>query len=248
MRASILQNIIEIQKEAAKISAIQFGRDGTLNWVLNSGGRWPNSIIGTAEPKQIPETMSKIDQQLLPPIWIMEKEAAVHQIEQLERNGFREINRWEGMWLNQNRYIRLTKVPDHYTLIEVQTSDLLNQWWSIVKPVMMPNREIPSELLKAWGVRNEYQLLIGQINGKPVSAGMAYLNNGIAGLYFIATLPEYRRRGYALLLIHRLVESSFERGANEIVLHSSADGQHLYRNVGFTAEGIISTYWKVGLF
>lgn len=248
MRSSILQNIIDFQREAAKISTVAYGCDGTLNWVLNALGKWPHSIIGTAKTEALKAVVTKIEQQKLPPIWIMENETAAVQIDQLEKIGFREINRWEGMWMDRIHFNQQHETSDQYSMNTVQNPELLGQWWNIVKPVMMPNRDFSPELLKAWVEQNEYQLLVGLVNGQAVSAGLSYLNKGVAGLYFIATMPAFRGKGYASRLVGRLIENCFEKGADEIILHASMAGRSMYKKIGFIEDGLISTYWKVGLF
>lgn len=247
MRLSILQNIIEIQREAAKFSAVNYGQSESINWVMNAPDKWPHAIIGTVKPGGMEAVLSKIEQHQLPPIWIMSKEAD-QQIDQLEKNGFREITRWEGMWVSRDGFIPFLNVPNQIVLKKVQDAKLGQLWWKLVKPIMMPNREVPPILLNAWVENNDYHLLLGLVEGEPVSAGMAFMNDGLAGLYFIATLPEYRGKGFASFLVSKLMETCFENGADEIILHASTSGFSMYQKLGFIADGAISTYWKVGLF
>jgi len=74
------------------------------------------------------------------------------------------------------------------------------------------------------------------------------MKSNIAGLYFIATLPENRGNGFASSLVSDLIKQCLNRGAHKIVLHASEAGEKMYRSMGFKYTSPISTYWKVGIF
>ena len=248
MRPSILKNIVEFQKEAARISSVRFGNKEALSWVYNNPGMWPHAMLGIAGEAAFNSVLSKIEEQQLPPVWIMAQEEANEQILKLEAAGFREINRWEGMWLHHDKFEPLDKFPEKYSQFLVNDNNMAQHWWNIVKPVMLPNLSIPAVLLEEWTFRQEYQLVLGMYDDQPASAGMFYQNKDVAGLYFIATLPQFRGKGFASALVRQLIAGCFQRGVEEVVLHASGAGRLLYEKMGFVAAGPISTYWKVGLF
>jgi GNAT superfamily N-acetyltransferase len=53
---------------------------------------------------------------------------------------------------------------------------------------------------------------------------------------WIATEPEFRRRGYAKAITEALVTWFDRAGVKDVELHATADAEPLYRNLGF-AEG-----------
>lgn len=248
MRTSILQNLVEFQEQAAKITDVPHGVKQSLFWVMNNSGFWPHSIIGHANEELLNHVLHEIESEKLPSFWIMENQYSAEQIQLLEKNEFREINRWEGMYMKPNGFFQVTNYAQNFTIHRVLYQHQAKQWWSIVKPIMMPNRRLPEGLLDAWVLRSEYELLVGMYNGKIVSAGMSFLHKQIAGLYFIVTLPDFRGKGYASILVNELMKINFEKGATEIILHASKLGLPMYEKIGFIGEGAISTYWKVGLF
>ena len=47
------------------------------------------------------------------------------------------------------------------------------------------------------------------------------------------TIPEARRKGISSLILERLLEEAKLMGMTKVALHTSKDGEKLYRNFGF---------------
>lgn len=248
MRKSIIDNIISLYRDIAPVAGADFCETGNLFWVRNSSGFWPDTIVGTPPSNGIERVVEKIDQGILPPFWLIANSNSVELEHQLKLHHFREVNRWEGMWLTSGRYRKSEKKLQSYVVQKVVDEFQLNDWWSVVKPVMMPNKNVDPVILKHWLKSDAYIMLAGYTEGETVSAGMAYTSNGIAGLYFIATLPQYQGHGYASALVVELIEKCFINGVDEIILHASNAGFKMYSQLGFEHDGLMSTYWKVGKF
>ncbi len=75
--------------------------------------------------------------------------------------------------------------------------------------------------------------------GVPVGSAALCEAAGLAGIYNVATRPEYRRTGIATALMRHVLQDARERGLQTCVLQSSADGRPLYARLGFTR---LSTY------
>lgn len=58
-----------------------------------------------------------------------------------------------------------------------------------------------------------------------------YLEGDILNMY---TVPEARRMGIAQLILKALLEEAVKLGISKVALHTSKDGEHLYRGNGFT--------------
>jgi len=64
-------------------------------------------------------------------------------------------------------------------------------------------------------------------------AAALLFSHGIAGVYWVGTLPEARKQGLATLLVHWLTNFGFESGARAVVLQASEAGAPVYRRLGF---------------
>ena len=66
---------------------------------------------------------------------------------------------------------------------------------------------------------------------KPMSP--AFINGKTATVLNVYTLPAYRRRGYARMLMNAMIADAKESNIDVIELKATEDGYDLYRSVGF---------------
>lgn len=69
--------------------------------------------------------------------------------------------------------------------------------------------------------------------GKPVAGALLLLSHGIAGLYWVATEPASRGRGYASAVTRAASNAAFAAGGRAVVLQASKFGESVYRGIGF---------------
>lgn len=58
-----------------------------------------------------------------------------------------------------------------------------------------------------------------------------YLEGDILNMY---TVPPFRRKGISAMILERLIEEGKRRGVSKVSLHTSKDGEKLYRKFGFS--------------
>jgi ribosomal protein S18 acetylase RimI-like enzyme len=75
--------------------------------------------------------------------------------------------------------------------------------------------------------------VLARVDGEPVASGSAYLKDGTAGIYNIATLEGSRGRGIGYAVTAWLMNAGRERGCTETILHASSDGYPVYERLGF---------------
>jgi ribosomal protein S18 acetylase RimI-like enzyme len=78
---------------------------------------------------------------------------------------------------------------------------------------------------------------VAYLDGAPVSCAMTLVSHGIAGVFYVATVPRARRRGLGDALTREAARAGFELGARAAWLGASAMGAELYRRIGFSALG-----------
>lgn len=74
---------------------------------------------------------------------------------------------------------------------------------------------------------------VARCDGEPVSAALAILSHGIAGIYWVGTLESHRRRGLGEACTRAVGNAAFARGAAAVVLQASRQGEPVYRRMGY---------------
>ena len=85
---------------------------------------------------------------------------------------------------------------------------------------------------RAW--LGSFRGYVGYAGGRPVTSAAAVTAGGVVGLYSVATLPQYRRRGYAEAIMRQVLEQvSRGAGIERTVLQATSSGLSLYEAMGY---------------
>jgi ribosomal protein S18 acetylase RimI-like enzyme len=79
--------------------------------------------------------------------------------------------------------------------------------------------------------------LVAYMDGEPVSCAMTLVSHRIAGVFYVATVEQARRRGLGDALTRMAARAGFELGAGAAWLGASEMGAGLYRRIGFQDLG-----------
>ncbi|MEW5959569.1 MAG: GNAT family N-acetyltransferase [Chloroflexota bacterium] len=71
------------------------------------------------------------------------------------------------------------------------------------------------------------------LDEQPVSAGTLVCVQGVASVWNMCTIDEYRQRGVATTLLHRMLTDSQAKGGRHMMLYSTAQAYHLFNKFGF---------------
>jgi GNAT superfamily N-acetyltransferase len=84
------------------------------------------------------------------------------------------------------------------------------------------------------GFQNDnWRLYVGYMNGMPIAASNLFIACGVAGIYHVATLPEYRQRGIGTAITLLPLQTAKEFGYRYGVLRATKLGEHVYKKLGF---------------
>lgn len=81
---------------------------------------------------------------------------------------------------------------------------------------------------------------LGYYLGRPVSTSLRITTDGIAGIYGVSTLEQFRRRGFGEAMVQRaLVDGRLEEACRTSFLQASEMGRPIYERIGYR---VVSEY------
>jgi ribosomal protein S18 acetylase RimI-like enzyme len=99
------------------------------------------------------------------------------------------------------------------------------------------------EVFENESVFQRFRGFVGYAGSEAVCTAAVVVSSGVAGVYNVATLPEYQRHGYGEAVMRQaLGEVRRECGVERTILQSTAQGLHLYERMGYHAVTGVSVY------
>jgi ribosomal protein S18 acetylase RimI-like enzyme len=84
---------------------------------------------------------------------------------------------------------------------------------------------------------------VGYADGEPVSTAAIVEGGGALGVYNVATVPGYQRRGYGeAVMRHAIADRQKAVGVGRVILQSTPAGYRLYERMGFRTVTRVSVY------
>ncbi|NEA32255.1 GNAT family N-acetyltransferase [Streptomyces sp. SID13031] len=99
-----------------------------------------------------------------------------------------------------------------------------------------------AEVYRRLGVADPWRHYLGYLDGKPVATVTVFLASGVAGVYFVMTVPAARRRGIGAAITAAVLREARDSGLEAAVLGSSPAGRSVYTGLGFRELCTIDLY------
>jgi len=100
-------------------------------------------------------------------------------------------------------------------------------------------RHIPPVL---YDERAPIEVVVGFLDGKPVVSGILVLHANVAGIYYVMTIPEQRKKGFGTAMTERLLQKAKDVGYHLSTLQASSQGKLLYQRMGYKKLSIFFEY------
>ncbi len=162
----------------------------------------------------------------------------------LQAHGLEHEYDFPGMGIDL-RTLSDAQPPHGLTIREIRTQQPLRTWCDVVtRGFAMPGL-VGDALLDAFvrtGLGDDvpWRWYLGLAEGEPVATSMLALSGGVAGIYYVSTLPEARGRGIGTAMSLKPLLDGREMGYRAGILRSSELGAGIYRSLGFRE------YCKIG--
>lgn len=83
---------------------------------------------------------------------------------------------------------------------------------------------------------------VATLDGQPAACSSVCIEDGVAGVYCVATLESARGHGLGTAVTRAAVEYGRRNGATHAMLHATAMGEPIYRKIGFAEQCRIPVY------
>ena len=99
------------------------------------------------------------------------------------------------------------------------------------------------EVFENDAVWRNFASYVGYVDGQPVSTAAVVVGGSALGVYNVATLPGYQRRGYGeTVMRHALADLRRLHGMERTILQSTPAGLRLYERMGFRTVTRVAVY------
>ena len=231
----------EVHEEPDRLWFVSGKRHGLLNGVMRC--RFPPAEAD----RRVREMMEEFRRRGLPLEWNVGLGTEPRDLGRvLSANGFEHPLDIEGMALDLERF-HDDPPPEGLTIdLATSRSDL-----EAFLHIGGANFDIPEEnrrelvdLETSLGPAHEARLrrYLGRWNGKPVATCELFEGAGVAGIYYVTTLPEARGHGIAAAMTRAALRDGKEKGYRAAVLQASPMGRPIYRSLGFQEYFTIELY------
>lgn len=229
-------------------------RDGDVVWSLGgSPVDYHNAVVGAdleadAADSAIAESRELLARAALPGTWHVGPSMRPLDLPaRLEAAGFAADGDEPGMAASLDRMVE-HRVPG----IDIETvSDAraLSEWVEALGSGFGEGpreAEWVGEVFDRMGLGHpDLRLVLARRNDRVVGTATVFFSSGVAGLYFVSTVPEARRQGVGAFLTRGAMAAARDAGARHVVLTSSAAGRPLYESLGFRQVCTIRLYtWR----
>jgi len=86
------------------------------------------------------------------------------------------------------------------------------------------------------------KLFLAFFQGEPVANSLLFCHENAGGIYFVSTLPAYRKKSIGLAITLATMQFARKTGAQYCTLQSSADGFRVYQQAGFKEYCRVAVY------
>lgn len=167
----------------------------------------------------------------------------------LEKYGFFHKSEWMGMALNLSTFSDRSEFPARLEIREAHESKDLDTW----AKVAIASYNLDDEVHRAYGRRLiaprntesfRCHYFLGLLDNKPVATAALFEGKEAAGVYWVGTLPEARKRGIASAMTRHVLLKAKKCGYEIAVLNASPQGHSIYQRIGFTDYYTTCIYYR----
>jgi ribosomal protein S18 acetylase RimI-like enzyme len=156
-------------------------------------------------------------------------------IEAAEAAGLQQVYEMPEMVLD--RRAEAQPPPDGVELRRVASAEDADEYWRVAAAAYA-SIGFPPEVFAFYEdhgglATDNAAAFLAALDGRPAGIAMTIVSHGVAGIYWVGTTDDARRRGLGWTVTATAVNAGFDMGAEIASLQASPMGESLYRRMGF---------------
>jgi ribosomal protein S18 acetylase RimI-like enzyme len=169
----------------------------------------------------------------------------------LRARGFRHAYDAPGMIADLTAVPLDVPLPRGITMRQLTHVDELADWLAVFTVVFSSpehERGVWRDAYARCGVgeNQPWQHFVAFEGDRPLAITSVLVDGDLAGIYFVATMPEARGRGIGSAATRAAMRYARDAGATRAALQSSDSGFGVYRDLGFEQRCVVSAYeWRL---
>jgi pimeloyl-ACP methyl ester carboxylesterase/GNAT superfamily N-acetyltransferase len=215
--------------------------DDMFNYVLSAHFTKENA------DQQIRHVIAEYQKRHLPfSWWVSESDTPSDLEDRLVKHGLTFKEKDIGMVLDLDKFLPESAQVLHFEPVHSQKT--IKDFADIIRSVGgHPEcydrfyKQIPFAVLEE-GSPLEMHVAYLRENPLPVVTGVIVFGGSIAGIYYLATLPDQRRKGYGTAMMKYLFNRAKQKGYLLAGLEASHEGESLYKRLGFHEVCVFREY------
>jgi GNAT superfamily N-acetyltransferase len=245
-------NLFELYRTVAEFSKKPIHIGPNVSWVNFTPSPWTGTIFGADfsaadAGKEIRSVKEQIRLGNAPRSWRTGPTTRPENLEAyLLQEGF--AKKWDSAGMGMELSGAPSEVGSPPGLeVETVSNDLALREWAWVATLGLFNHPESEadyfyELMRSAKACGRLEFYLGRYEGRPAASSAVFFHDGIAGIYFVATLPEFRRKGLGRSITFAPLRKAREAGARGAILQASALGEPVYRRLGFQRYGTMGQF------
>jgi len=243
------RNLYEFYQALGDSNFLNVVSNDHFSLISDKNGGWPQIIFKLRENA----FLSEISQGILSITGEQMKHFQVvvdrNRIDETNSNALRAagifpVAVWELMEITEPVPIRFTDA-DRFKIERIRTQDEITEFTDHVNLCMMGDKKIDAGLFFKVVHDDRFAFFGLTIDDEIVSSLLAFSTLKVSGLYFIATKPSCRGKGFAEKLVRYSVNFLFGEGKEKVVLQSVRKAVPLYSRIGFKSNGQLALLQKI---
>ena len=224
-------NLYDIYKFLAQKGGRTLVEEDDVSWVIAKPS-WPNFIFSPCfDPQQVDERLDEIMDAIrdfvAPPVIKLSVSSKPDNLKKrLIKKDFEPFLSRPAMAADLSECKFDSHKSEGVSIEVVDAIEKLTQWCQVGSGFEFSLYE---RLLSEPNLR----LYSGSLGGKVVGRSMMFYSSGVAGLYNVMVLPEFRNQGIRTALTIAPLLDALERGFQISTLQASSMGEPIYRKIGF---------------